>query len=44
MAGMALVARSILNRKAIIDETGNPGTFMAKSGSLKDIIHAPGSV
>ena len=42
MAGMALVARSILNRKAIIDETGNPGTFMAKSGSLKDIIHAPG--
>ena len=42
MAGMALVARSVLNRQNIIDETGNPGTFMSKSGSLKDIISAPG--
>ena len=39
---MAMVARSVLNRQAIIEETGNPGTFMAKSGSLKDIITAPG--
>ena len=42
LGGMAMVARSVLNRQAIIEETGNPGTFMAKSGSLQDIITAPG--
>ena len=42
LGGMAMVARSVLNRQAIIEETGNPGTFMAKSGSLLDIINAPG--
>ena len=42
MGGMALIARSVLNRKSVIDGTGNPGTFMSKSGSLADIINAPG--
>jgi len=42
LGGMAMVARSVLNRQAIIEESGNPGTFMSKSGSLQDIITAPG--
>ena len=38
----ALLARTIFNRKSIIDKTGNPQMFKAKSGSLYDILHAPG--
>ena len=40
--GMALVARSILNRSGIVQSQGNPGLYMAKSGSLTDIMLAPG--
>ena len=41
--GMACVARSVLNRQALIKSGGQqPGTFNAKSGSLTDIIQAPG--
>ena len=38
----ALLARTIFNRKAAIDKTGNPQMFKAKSGSFHDILHAPG--
>ena len=38
----ALLARTIFNRKSIIDKTGNPQMFKAKSGSFYDILHAPG--
>jgi hypothetical protein len=41
--GMALVARSVLNRQALIKSgVQQPGTFNAKSSSLTDIIQAPG--
>ena len=40
--GMALAARSILNRSGIVQSQGNPGLYMAKSGSLTDIMLAPG--
>lgn len=39
--GMACVARSVLNRQALIKSGTSPGTFNAKSGSLTDIIQAP---
>ena len=38
----ALLARTIFNRKAAIDKTGNSQMFKAKSGSFHDILHAPG--
>ena len=38
----ALLARTVFNRKAVIDKTGNAQMFRAKSGSLHDILHAPG--
>lgn len=38
--GMACVARSVLNRQALIKSGTSPGTFNAKSGSLTDIIQA----
>ena len=38
----ALIARTIFNRKAAIDKTGNSQMFKAKSGSFHDILHAPG--
>lgn len=40
--GMALVARSILNRAGLIQSGKvSPGTFMSKSGSINDVITAP---
>ncbi len=38
--GMALVARSVLNRRELIKMGGNPGLFGATGHSLTDIIHA----
>lgn len=40
--GMALVARTVLNRSALI-QSGKvqPGTYLARSGSLRDVIYAP---
>ena len=38
----ALLARTVFNRKAVIDKTGNSQMFRAKSGSFHDILHAPG--
>ena len=40
--GMALVARSVLNRQGIINAGSSPGTFNSKSGSLTDIIYGSG--
>ena len=40
--GMALVARSVLNRQGIINSGSSPGLFNAKSGSLTDIINGSG--
>jgi hypothetical protein len=41
--GMALVARSVLNRSGLV-QTGavGPGIFMSKSGSINDIIYGAG--
>ena len=38
----ALLARTVMNRKAVIDKTGNAMQFGANSGSLTDILNAPG--
>ena len=38
--GMALVARSVLNRRELIKLGGNPGLFGAKGHTLTDIINA----
>ena len=40
--GMALVARSVLNRQGIINSGASPGLFNSKSGSLTDIINGSG--
>ena len=40
--GMALVARSVLNRQGIINAGSSPGLFNSKSGSLTDIINGSG--
>ena len=40
--GMALVARSVLNRQGIIKSGASPGLFNSKSGSLTDIINGSG--
>lgn len=41
--GMAAVARSVLNRAGLIQSGKvSPGTFNAKSGSIFDVISAPG--
>ena len=41
--GMAAVARSVLNRAGLVQSgKRSPGTFNADSGSIKDIITAPG--
>jgi hypothetical protein len=40
--GMATVAKSILNRYALVQSGKKPGEFGAKGTSLKDIIEAPG--
>ena len=40
--GMALVARSVLNRAGLVQGgTVNAGTYMSKSGTITDIITAP---
>lgn len=41
--GMAMVARSVLNRAGLIQgKTVTPGTYNSRSGSLTDVITAPG--
>lgn len=41
--GMALVARAILNRAGLIQSGKvSPGTFSSRSGSISDVIKAPG--
>ena len=39
VTGMALVARSVLQRQALIRQGGNPGLFMSAGQSLTDIIY-----
>ena len=42
MTGMSLVARAVLQRQALIRQTGNPGMFNAKGDSLTDVIMGDG--
>ena len=43
LTGMAMVARSVLNRAGLIQKgIVGPGMFMAKSGSIRDVIMASG--
>ena len=43
LPGMAAIARSILNRQAAIASGKvSPGAYGAKSGSLRDVVYAPG--
>jgi len=40
--GMALVARAVLQRQALIRQTGNPGMFNSKGDTLTDVIMGNG--
>ena len=43
LTGMAMVARSVLNRAGLIQKgIVSPGMFLAKSGSIRDVIMASG--
>ena len=42
VTGMALVARAVLQRQALIKQTGNPGLFNAKGDTLTDVIMGKG--
>ena len=42
LTGMALVARAVLQRQALIKQSGNPGLFNAKGESITDVIMGEG--
>ena len=42
MTGMALVARAVLQRQALIRQTGNPGMFNSQGDTLTDVIMGKG--